>query len=197
MRKAETEMDSTPDSKGEILAVRKEICTKLIPKIEFSINASFDVCVPYQAKLMGYRTIYDEQAKYYEYSPASFNDRMSVQIRRATILIAALLMYKSMLLNKKFGRFGLVILPAHFIMNCLLPSLFILGILSLSISTIVNPLYVIPIWGILIVGIVASSKSRTFLVSFTQSQFALFVALFRLAGRRQSLLIESVQSTRI
>ena len=68
MRKAETKMDSTPDSKGEILAVRKEICIDIIPKLKSSINASFDSCVPYQAKLMGYRTIYDERAKYYEYS---------------------------------------------------------------------------------------------------------------------------------
>jgi hypothetical protein len=189
-------MDSTPDSKGEILAVRREICIGIIPNLKLSINASFDSCVPYQAKLMGYRTIYDEQAKYYEYAPASFTDRMNVQIRRATVLIGAMFMFKGMLLNKKFRKFGLLILPAHFTMYCLLPSIFILGFVSLAISTVVNPVYVIPIWGILATGMVASDKSRAILVSFTQSQFALFVALFRLAGRRQSLFIESVQSTR-
>jgi biofilm PGA synthesis N-glycosyltransferase PgaC len=196
MRKAETEMDSTPDSKGEILAVRREICIDIIPKLKRSINASFDSCVPYQAKLMGYRTIYDEQAKYYEYAPASFSERMKVQIRRATVLIGAMFMFKSMLFNKKFGKFGLLILPDHFIMCCLLPSIFILGFVSLAISTVVDPVYVVPIWLLLALGMIVSGKSRTFLVSFTQSQFALFIALFRLAGRRQSLFIESVQSTR-
>ena len=197
MRKAETEMDSTPDSKGEILAVRRAICIGIIPNLKLSVNASFDSCVPYQAKLMGYRTIYDEQAKYYEYTAASFTDRMKVQIRRATVLIGAMFMFKRMLFNKKFGKFGLLILPAHFTLYCLLPSIFILGFVSLAISTLVNPMFVIPLWGILAVGILASGKSRAIMLSFIQSQFALFVALFRLAGRRQSLFIESVQSTRV
>ena len=122
---------------------------------------------------------------------------MNVQIRRATVLIGAMFIFKSMLFNKKFGKFGLLIMPDHFIMCCLLPSTFFLGFVSLAISTIVDPLYIIPIWLLLALGLIVSGKSRTFLVSFIQSQFALFIALFRLSGRRQSLLIESVQSTRL
>lgn len=101
MRKAETEIDSTPDSKGEILAVRHEICRSLFEKLCLSPNASFDSCVPYQAKLMGFRTVYDEQAKYYECSPRSFSDRTTQQIRRATLLIGAMLLFKSLPLNRK------------------------------------------------------------------------------------------------
>lgn len=197
MRKAETKMDLTADSKGEILAVRREICVSLIPRLRLSVNASFDSCVPYQAKLMGYRTIYDDLARYYEHAPASFNDRMKVQIRRATVLIAPLFMFKNMILNKKFGLFGMLIMPVHFIIDCLLPGLFMFGIASLVIATVLNPIGVIIIWGAAAVAIVASRKSRSILLSFIQSQFALFVALFRLAGRRKSLFIESVQSTRV
>lgn len=196
MRKAETEMDSTPDTKGEILAVRREICESLIPRLGLSANASFDSCVPYQAKWMGYKTIYDESARYYEHAPASFNDRMKVQIRRATVLVAPLFMFKNMILNKKFGLFGMLIMPVHFIIDCILPALFIFGIASLIMATVLNPIDVIIIWGTAAVAIVASRKMRSFLLSFIQSQFALFVALFRLAGRRKSLFIESVQSTR-
>jgi poly-beta-1,6-N-acetyl-D-glucosamine synthase len=196
MRKAETEMDSTPDSKGEILAVRRAICIKIIPKLKCSSNASFDSCVPYQAKLMGYRTIYDEKAQYYEYTAASFAERMSVQIRRATVLIGAMIIFKKLLFNKKYGKFGLLILPAHFTMYCILPTLFILGVVSLAISSLVNLFFVMPLWGLLAMGILISGKSRAIIVSFAQSQFALLAALFRLAGRRQSLFIESVKSTR-
>ena len=121
MRQAETEIDSTPDSKGELLAVRKNICLELIPKLSLSPNASFDSCIPYQAKLMGYRTVYDEYAKYYEIVPASASDRFTQQARRATILIGALLLFKNMVFRKRFNKFGYLILPMHFLMDCVMP----------------------------------------------------------------------------
>lgn len=195
MRKAETEIDSTPDSKGEILAVRREICIGLIRNLKISSNASFDSCVPYQAKLMGFRTIYDEHAKYYEYAPASFTDRMKVQIRRATVLIGAMFFFKDMLLNKKFGKFGLLILPAHFMLDCVLPSLFMFGTVTMVILTLMNPMDVVLLWIIAALAMLVSSKSRSFLISFIQSQFALFLAIFRLR-RREILFINSIPSTR-
>lgn len=197
MRSAETEMDSTPDSKGEILVVRREICDGLLATLKLSPNASFDSCVPYQAKLMGYRTIYDEKAQYYEYAPASIGDRMTQQVRRATVLIGAIFLFKGLLLSKKSGKFGLVIMPAHFVMNCVLPSVFVLGLVSLVVSTVVNPMQVAILWIVVILALAASKKSRSFLVSFIQSQFALVAALFRLAGRKKSLFIETISSTRI
>lgn len=197
MRKAETEMDSTPDSKGEILAARREICNGLLPVLKSSPNTSFDSCVPYQAKLMGYRTIYDEQAKYYEWAPASFNDRMIQQVRRGTLLIGAMLLFKKMFLKKKFGKFGLLILPVHFILDCLLPSLFVVGVVVLAISTVFNPIGVLPLWVTVAIITIASSKSRSILVSFIQSQFALFLALIKLNRQKDSLFIESIPSTRV
>src|SRR3990170_6297203 len=124
MREAETQIDSTPDAKGEILAVRKDICRSIVTKLKLSPNASFDSCVPFQAKLMGYRTVYEPQAKYKEYAPISFMDRMRQQMRRATVLIGALFLYKEMLLARKYGKFGLLILPSHFVMECILPWVF-------------------------------------------------------------------------
>lgn len=197
MRKAETEMDSTPDSKGEILAARREICNGLLAVLESSPNTSFDSCVPYQAKLMGYRTIYDEQAKYHEWAPASLNDRMIQQIRRGTLLIGSMLLFKRMLLKKKFGRFGLLILPVHFILDCVLPSIFVFGVVVLAISTVLNPIGVLPLWVIVAITIVASNKSRSILVSFIQSQFALFLALIKLNRQKDILFIESIPSTRV
>lgn len=196
MREAETEMDSTPDSKGEILAVRKDICNSILASLELSPDASFDSCVPYQAKLMGYKTVYDPQAKYYEYAPASFMDRMKQQIRRATVLVGALLLFKGMLLNRKYNKFGLVILPAHFVMQCVLPSIFLLGVGCLLILTVIDPMKTILLWILAMGAAIASRKSRFFLISFVQSQVALVTAIFRLATRRESLFIESIPSTR-
>jgi len=196
MREAETEMDSTPDSKGEILAVRKDICNSILSFLGLSPNASFDSCVPYQAKSMGYRTVYDPQAKYYESAPSSFMDRMKQQIRRATVLIGALFLYRGMLLSRKHKKFGLVILPAHFVMQCLMPSIFLLGASCLLILTAINPAKTILVWLIGVGALVVSTKSRLFLISFFQSQVALVVAIFRLAAKRESLFIETIPSTR-
>ena len=195
MRSAETEIDSTPDSKGEILAVRREICTSLFEKLRLSPNASFDSCVPYQAKLMGFRSVYDDQAKYFERAPSSFSDRTTQQVRRATLLIGAMFLFKNLLFNKRCGKFGMIILPVHFVMDCVLPSLFFLGLGSLVMATILGSLLVLPLW--LVAGLVFMvGKSRSLVVAFIQSQFSLVAALFKLASREQSLFITSIPSTR-
>jgi len=196
MRKAETEMDSTPDAKGEILAVRKKICLALIERLMLSPNASFDSCVPYQANLMGYQTIFDEDAKYYEYAPSSFIDLTKVQIRRATVLIGAMFLFRNLFLNKKSGRFGLVILPIHFVMYCLIPSIFFIGVFSFFFSTFFAPISVGIFWIAIVILLVANKATRLFLISFVQTQYALVIGLFRLVRRKDSLFIKSIPSTR-
>lgn len=197
MRAAETIMDSTPDSKGEILAVRRSICENLTGRIHLSPSASFDCCVPFQAKLDGYRTIFEPKAAYYEYAPSSFMDRMRQQIRRGAILVGSMLLFKSVILNKRCGRFGLVIAPAHFVMQVVLPWLFVLGCVSLLIATLLNPLGMVSLWAVLLlVAVAASLKDRTFLLSFVQSQLALVIATLRIVARRNSVIIDTIPSTR-
>jgi cellulose synthase/poly-beta-1,6-N-acetylglucosamine synthase-like glycosyltransferase len=195
MRQAETEMDSTPDSKGEILALRKEICYELIPKLRLHSSASFDSCVPYQAKLMGYRTVYDSAARYYESAPSSLMDRNKQQARRGASLVGSLLLFKNMLFRKKYGKFGLVILPAHFAMQVLLPWLVLSGTICFAIMNVIDPLKVLVLW-ILIIAAMLSKKSRTFLISFVQSQIALIMAMLRLTMRKDNLYIDTIPSTR-
>jgi glycosyltransferase involved in cell wall biosynthesis len=196
MSEAETQIDSTLEPRGEILAIKRDICKSIIKRLELSPNASFDSCVPFQAKLMGYRTVYEPQAKYKEYPPISFMDRMRQQTRRATVRIGALFLYKEMLLARKYGKFGLLIMPSHFIMHCILPWLFFLGCGSLLVLTALLPVKTLLLWIIALGTIVATRKSRYFLISFIQSQAALVSGIFRLATRRESLFIATIPSTR-
>lgn len=193
MRKAETEIDSTPDSKGEILAVRRSICERLITVM--SSSSSFDSCVPYQAKLMGYRTIYDEQAKYYEYAPSSFNERMKVQARRATVLIGAMLLFKNSIFNRHLGKFGTIILPVHFAMYCILPYIFLLGVFSFGATVLMAPFDAV-LWAVLCLALLVKKNIRISFLSFVQSQFALVGGVVRLATKRDSLFIQTIASTR-
>ena len=90
----------------------------------------------------------------------------------------------------------MLILPAHFLMWCVIPSLFFIGVVSLVVSSFLAPLAVVGFWIVAILLLAASQQSRSFLVSFVQSQYALVMGLFRLAKRRESLLIQTIPSTR-
>lgn len=196
MRAAETRMDSTPDLKGEVSAIRKEICTHLIPKTRLSNSAAFDCCVAHQAKMEGYKTVYEGQATYCEYAPATLKDRMKQQIRRGTFLIGSLMLFKNMILNKKYGKFGLIILPAHFVMQLVLPWIFLLGSTSLLFLTIMDPIKTAIIWLFLLLALLSSAKTRLSLISFIQSQIALIIAIFHVLTKRKSLFIDTIPSTR-
>jgi biofilm PGA synthesis N-glycosyltransferase PgaC len=195
MRMAETRMDSTPDSKGEILAIRRDICMRVLAKLTHSPNASFDSCIPYQAKLDGYRTLYEPKARYHEYAPSSFIHRMRQQIRRASVLIGSMLLYKSLFIKRRYGIFALAIMPMHFIMLLILPWLFFSGLICLLVLTMTNPIWLI-MWAIPF-AVLLIPKTRLFFLSFIQSQIALIIATIRVAKRRESLFINTVTSTRV
>jgi cellulose synthase/poly-beta-1,6-N-acetylglucosamine synthase-like glycosyltransferase len=196
MRLAETNMDSTPDLKGEISAVKKDICLHAVERAKRSPNASFDCCVPYQVRMEGQRVLYDSDSFYHEYAPETFKDRMKQQVRRGSILITPLLLYKEMIFNKKYGKFGRVILPAHFIMLVLVPWFFLIGLAVLLVGTVMDPVRNLIMLGILMVPVVASGRARVFVLSFTQSQIALVLSCFRIGFRKKSMFITTISSTR-
>ena len=197
MRSAEAKMDSTPDLKGELSAVRKKICVRTAEKVRKSPNASFDCCVPYQARMEGHTVVYEGEAFYSERAPATFRGRMRQQVRRGTILIAALLLFKDMIFDGKYGKFGTVILPAHLMMLVVLPWVFLSGVATFVVATVMDPIMNVVALGVFVVPILLSSRVRLFVVAFVQSQLALVAALWRVVMRRESLFIETIPSTRV
>ena len=100
-------------------------------------------------------------------------------------------------MNKKYGKFGSVIVPIHFVMQVILPWLFVLGGISLFIMTVLDPLSTITMWGaLLLVAVLVSLKNRALLLSFIQSQLALVIGTLRVATRRNSVIIDTIPSTR-
>ncbi len=194
VRTAETRMDSPFDIKGEICAIRREICGHLLsdnPKL--LTKACVDCCLSCQARLEGYRAVFEPEARYYEHVTSTVKDRMKQQVRRGTILIESLLLYKKMLFNKKYGLFGSIVLPAHLFMLVILPWLFILGSISFLILFVTYPTTFLIFLAIILLALVA--KPKLFL-SFVQSQIALVVATVRVATARESQMIEQLPSTR-
>ena len=194
VRTAETRMDSPFDVKGEICAIRREICGHLLsdnPKL--LTKACVDCCLSCQARLEGYKAVFEPGARYYEYVTSTVKDRLKQQVRRGTILIESLLLFKKMLFNRKYGLFGSFVLPAHLFMLVILPWLFILAFISFLILLVVYPINFLVFLVIILLALLA--KPKLFL-SFVQSQFALVAATLRVAVARDSQIIEQLPSTR-
>ncbi len=140
VRYAESKIGSTPDMKGELLALRKEIGLRLKPLETLPDNASFDMSISYMARLLGFRAIFDPEAVFYEYAAVTFKDRMIVQIRRGTAFTRALWNFKSMFLNPKYGAFGILIAPSRLLSLIVFPWMLIAALFVLHYESIFDPL---------------------------------------------------------
>lgn len=177
IREAESCIDSPFDIKGEITAVRRSVCKNLVEKPELKNRGCIDACISFQAKMDGFKTVYDQDAVYYELSPKSFQDSAKQQIRRAATLIQNMMAFKGMMLRRKFGAFGMLIMPVHFMMLTILPLIFLGSIIGLFTIIALNPFnyFLLMIIGIGLLGIFFSSK----LQAFVRAQLFLSVATTR------------------
>ncbi len=179
VREAESVMDSPFDIKGEISAARRIVYLHLVQNKELFNRGCIDCCISFQAKIDGYRTIYEPNAFYYEISPSSLRESLRQTTRRATTLIQNMIVFKSLILNRIYGLFGLVIMPAHFLMLTLLPLLFALGSIGLIVSILLNPSYIsIIAFGLGIFSVAASSRVR----AFVKTQLVLIPAVVGLVS---------------
>jgi cellulose synthase/poly-beta-1,6-N-acetylglucosamine synthase-like glycosyltransferase len=130
LKEAEDNMDTLFDVKGEIVACRRKICEELVNNCEFRNKGCIDACFFFQARKDGYFTVYKPNAVYYELSPRSFKASFKQRFRRAATLIQNMLIFKDMIFNREYGLFGMLIMPAHFLMLLILPYLFLSGLVS-------------------------------------------------------------------
>jgi cellulose synthase/poly-beta-1,6-N-acetylglucosamine synthase-like glycosyltransferase len=193
VRTAETNMDSTFYFKGEASAVRKDLITDLE-----ECGATFDTAVALSVRKKGYKTIYDPEAKFYEYAPKTRRERIRQKTTRAANWIKILFQFKSMLFNPKYGKFGLLTLPANFMMLVIIPLAILAGISFLIFLTFFDPAFTIILWSI-IGAIFASSLifSRHFLFNFLEFCYSLLKAIYEIIfAKRKHDLIEKIASTR-
>jgi biofilm PGA synthesis N-glycosyltransferase PgaC len=195
LRYAESKIDSTPDMKGELLAFRKEIGLRLKPRETLPDMASFDMALSYMARSLGLRAIFDPEAIVYEYVPTRIRERMIVQTRRGTTFSGTLWAYRNIALNRKYGYFGKLILPSHFLILIVFPWLMLFALALVLFETIYAPL-----WGLVILmlaGITLLPKRTRYLsISFVLSQIVLIIASVRLLFGRATQIINTVSTAR-
>jgi len=197
LMRQETEVDSPFDIKGEICAARREVCQDFLRKKEILLTEGcIDCCLSCEAKLKGYKTIYDPEATYREYVPYNMGERFRAQARRGTVLIESLLFYKEMLFDKKYGLFGTLILPSHLAMLVIIPLLFVLGLVCLVLTAAYYPLWALA-WVLSIFALMTlTPRLRAIVLAFAISQLALIAANLRIVTRRESQMIGKALSTR-
>jgi len=194
IREAESCIDSPFDIKGEICAARRNIVARLVEKSELSEKGCIDCCISFQAKMDGYRSVYEPKAAYYELSPKSIQDSFRQQIRRAATLIENMMAFKGMILNKRFGAFGMLIMPAHFLMLVILPFLLLMGGIGIAMIAILDlsNFLILALIGISFLAILLSSQLQAFL----KTQIVLVIATLKLLFSVETQKFERLSTTR-
>ncbi len=194
VREAETKIDSPFDIKGEISAARREIIACLVEKPEFSNKGNMDCCISFQARMNQQRTVYEPRAVYTELPPRTIRDSFKQTTRRAVLLVQNMMIFKEMILNRKYGLFGILIMPAHFLMLVVLPYLLALVSIGLIIAFVLQPSnYLLgSVIGFGLLAIIASSALQAFL----KTQLTLVIGGFTLLFGTETQKLERLPSTR-
>ena len=194
IREAESKIDSLFDIKGEMSASRRSVMAHLVKRPELTEKGSIDCCISFQAKMDGYRAIYEPAAVYYETPPKTIRDSLKQRTRRAATLIQNMLVFKEMILDRKYGYFGMVIMPAHFLMLVVLPVLLLIGVIGVVGIIVLNPSnYLL----LLVSGVVLLAIGfLPHLQAFLNTQLALLLALIGLLTGIETQRFERIYSTR-
>jgi cellulose synthase/poly-beta-1,6-N-acetylglucosamine synthase-like glycosyltransferase len=194
MKEGENNMDTQFDVQGEIVAARRIICEKLVNNPKFRDKGCIDFCFFFQSRMDGYLSVFEPNAVYYEISPSSFGDSFKQRLRRAATLIQNMFIFRNMMLNKKYGLFGVLVVPAHFAMLVVLPYMFLfslIGFFMLGIIYFSNYLYLIT----LAFGLSFFLLSKTLQVFF-ELQLVLVMAHAKLIIGVETQKFEKIESAR-
>jgi cellulose synthase/poly-beta-1,6-N-acetylglucosamine synthase-like glycosyltransferase len=194
VRLAESVMDSPFDIKGEICVGRREVVKELVARPALAKRGCIDTCLSFQSRLMGMKTVYEAAAVYHEDAPYRITESFAQEIRRGTTLIENMLLFKSMLLNQSYGDFGTIIMPAHFVMLVVMPFLFLLTTITLTLASILKPYSWTSL--VLILGISLTAISRS-VQGFLKTQLCLIAANIELVLGFDTQRFKRLPSTRM
>ena len=193
VRTAETNMDSTFYFKGEASAVRRNLISDLD-----GVGATFDTATALFIRQKGYKTIFDSDAKFYEYAPKMRNERVKQKTIRAANWMKILIRFRSMAFNRKYGKFGMLTLPANYGMLIAAPLAIFMGICSLIALSFVDPFFAFIIWGLIGIGALFSvAVSKQLLPTFVDFEISLLKAIYQITfTKKKHDQIDTVLSTR-
>jgi len=123
LREGESISDSTPIFHGELSAYRACLIEPL-PENKSADDSRMANII----RKKGFRTVYDSDAVFYEYAPPNSRARLIQKVRRGQGLIRVFWDFKDCMFQRKYGSFGLLILPVEFFIHCIFPSLWLISL---------------------------------------------------------------------
>ena len=195
IRESESNMDSTFYIKGEATAYRKELVSdiKAVPQ-----TGSIDTSMALLVRRKGYRSVFDPEVIFDEYAPLDDKGYIKQKTIRAANLMRNILIFKDMLFNSKYSKFGLLTLPFNFINLFITPILIVTALVSTIIGEIIDPGFFMPILFILAVGLlILFLVSKNFFFLIIELEISLLKALSQIfISKKGHDKIERVESTR-
>jgi len=193
LRMAESKMDSTLYVRGEATAVRSSLVKDLENAFE-----TFDTTTGLFVRQKGYKTIYAPKVKFYEYAPLTHSDRIKQKTIRAANLIKVIFRFRHLMFNRKYGKYGSVVLPMNFAMLAITPIAILIGLLLLVPLAFLNLAFSAIIGGVIgSILLISLLLSRHLVYTFIDFECSLIKALYEVVIRRKTLdKIEKVESTR-
>jgi cellulose synthase/poly-beta-1,6-N-acetylglucosamine synthase-like glycosyltransferase len=174
VKMAEAYFHSSLISHGGFGAYRKE----LIPELPQGITAD-DIELVVNVVKKGYRAIIDPSVKVRNPSPEDFSERRKQLDRRAAGVIRVILKNASMLLNPRFGKFGLITMPVEFFILIGAPILVLVDLALLLLFGFYQPIVAVAalsLVGVTIVSTRFSNFSRTLIDTFISCFRGLFMS---------------------
>jgi cellulose synthase/poly-beta-1,6-N-acetylglucosamine synthase-like glycosyltransferase len=192
LRTAESIIDSPFDMKGEISAARRRIIAELVEDERFLRRGAIDTACVFQGKIDGFKTIYEPEAVYYEQAPESLRDSFKQGSRRGAVLIQNLMIFKGLILNPRYGAFGMLIVPAHLCLLVILPLIFLAALSGMVVLALNGSGYAL---AFVALGLLCTILSRR-IQAILRAQIVLVVALLSLLTGVETQMLERLQSTR-
>jgi len=163
---------------GPLIALRKQAYSPMDPH-----RGASDANMALSAIRNGYQAKYISSAKFFEWIPTSLSQQRRQKVRRAARLLESTWSARHMLLSRKLGKFGSIVLPLRMAMFFLVPSLCGISILCLgllgffwlsaSAGMVWGGLYLLSLAGVAALGAIWNN----FLTSFLWHQYYLLAGL--------------------
>ena len=119
LRTLEGMLDSVISLDGKLMAFRKSLIPEIPPDAVVD-----DLEINFRLRSQGYRSVIDEHAIVYETGTQSFKAELRQIRRRVALTIPVLFTYMHMLLNPRYGWFGMLIYPVRRMLAVFSPLMF-------------------------------------------------------------------------
>jgi cellulose synthase/poly-beta-1,6-N-acetylglucosamine synthase-like glycosyltransferase len=188
---AESAIDSPFDLKGEICATRRSIVSHLVERPEWLGRGAIDTAGTFQAKIDGYKAVFEPAAAYFERAPTSFYESFLQGRRRGAALIQNIIIFRKVMLNRRYGLFGTLIMPVHFCLLVILPFMFLVSVSGIVILAIFGSVYAVVCAGLALLSLLSKR-----ILAFVKTQLVLVATVIGLFTRIETQKLKRLQSTR-